>query len=82
MCPVDLSTSENTEAENYILEQKCDAKIFSLYSKKAEDTGPIFKNKHFLLAFQGLILLGLPIRPGSCEAQHQHQPRLKQPSRS
>lgn len=53
LIPVDLSASENTEAETYILEQKYNCKIFSLYSKKAEVTGPTFKSKHFFLAFQG-----------------------------
>lgn len=46
MCLVDLSASENTEAKTYIiLEQKYSCNIFSLYSKKVEDTGPMCKNK-------------------------------------
>lgn len=54
ICPVEPSNSENTEAETYILEQKYNSKTLALHSKKAEDTGPMFKNKHFFLAFQGL----------------------------
>lgn len=45
MCPFDLPASEDTEAATYILEPKHNWKILSFYPKKAEDTGPMCKNK-------------------------------------
>lgn len=48
ICPVDLSTSENT-GDTYILEY--DAKLFSLHSTKAEHTVSVFKTVHHFIAF-------------------------------
>ena len=55
LCALLIYLPQNTEAETYVLQQKYDSKIFSWCSKKAEDTGPMFKNNYFFLAFQGLI---------------------------
>lgn len=60
--------------DTYILEY--DSKILSLYSKKAEGTGSVFKTVHHFLAFWMLTQpKGLPIRLGRCEAQHQLTPK-------
>lgn len=68
LCALLIYTSKNTAAEGYLLEQKYYSKIFSLYSKKDEDTGAMFKNKYFFLGFWGLIHKQVTHKTGGCKA--------------